>query len=1370
EGTICDVAHNCGPDYSATCASGYDPTGETCMSGGEQLIECEPHDCGDAYPYQDECPEGYADSGNTCLSGEHIMHSCDICADGYGKKNGVCVPYAGEYTQLVPDDQIVNGRYLGTNTFTYNSDDEDDLYHNIYGAKLNISQTHLAGTLEITNNSDSNIYGIYNESGTIHNVCNGHGGVGDNTLIIHNNGDGNVWAEYAPSITYNGTGVSTVEITNTGKGNVTGYYATGGTAQNAGGGAATLDITNTGDGVVTGMYAYSNVTNSQNVAGGSITIMNTADTNGGAVYGMKSDNGMAYNTTAGTGELTITNTGNGLVMAVSGSGNVFNTSGAGAGTITVENKGAGSVTGMESNNGASYNAYSTGLGNLSITNEGNGMVTGVHGYTDARNSGNTGAGTITIENTGNGEVIGMISDNGTAYNAASNGSGELTITNTGNGPVTALSGKTQVYNSYGAGGGTITIENDGTGMVYGMKSENGNVFNASNGIGNLTIHQLNADGNTVTGISSTNGEARNSNSSSGSGTITIESNGTGGVYGITAGSNAYNTSNGDGLLSITNTGNGSVTGIVSGTNVYNARTGNTKTGTISITNNGSGDIWGMVGSTGEAVNSYSGTGNLSITNTGNGTVTGIEGLTAVYNSRNTNGGDISITNNGTGSVYGIKSLEGAIYNSISGTGQLTIKQLNQNGGYVYGLYGSGTGNVFNANSSSSSIIGIVDILNNGKGGAYGLQALSGNATNYNNDQINIQNTHTGSATGMYVGASKTLTNWGSVSINNLKDGWVVGLEGSSNATILNKNSGHVTITRDTYTDTDTSVTYNPSSEKGGYVTGIDGYGCSAITNEGEITINGAETAWGISYQSGSGSVTNKGTITITNAETGYGIYYSGNGTITNSGEINVSADNAYGIYVSSGGATIKNTGTIILNGDTCTGDCSGGTTNGNYIHLGGSTLMNAGAMSAKSLNIASMKGTLTALPGAQFNIENDISGDLNLSSELTTQGFDTTYVSENMINAGDTSGLNLISESALFDAALADNGHDVVMTMKGFDTATKNSSLAKFLTHNYAAGNNEEFFNKLKSIGNTHTLTDSLDKLTGKEMLSRFNFEDMMMMRELNLDMNEKLFHKKERAYSLAGSIRPSAFRGDTGSNARYSLYNKRDGRWSVGLGIAFSNVYSDNAHDKDNRRDALYQLAMPIGYRRYGFNFITSPRIGYARGSYDRTGFNGSTYDGTIEKRVFGLMNEARYPITFDNGWLLEPAAEFNVLGYTQRGHEEDKDYALRIKSQSTYSVESGIGLYLTKEKDLTKDTKLKLTAGVAAYHEFADPYKLRVGMEGMDGSFTLRDDRRSDNRGVIRFGFDYEEGDYSLYGSIISYIDRECRTTAKSGIKWKF
>ena len=89
---------------------------------------------------------------------------------------------------------------------------------------------------------------------------------------------------------------------------------------------------------------------------------------------------------------------------------------------------------------------------------------------------------------------------------------------------------------------------------------------------------------------------------------------------------------------------------------------------------------------------------------------------------------------------------------------------------------------------------------------------------------------------------------------------------------------------------------------------------------------------------------------------------------------------------------------------------------------------------------------------------------------------------------------------------------------------------------------------------------------------------------------------------------------------------------------------------------------------------------------------------------------------------------------------------------------------------KELSKDSKLKVNLGVAAYHEFADPYKLNVGMDGMDGHFTLRDENRSNNRGVLRSGFDYVTGPYTFYGSMVTYIDREWRANAKTGIRWSF
>ena len=86
-------------------------------------------------------------------------------------------------------------------------------------------------------------------------------------------------------------------------------------------------------------------------------------------------------------------------------------------------------------------------------------------------------------------------------------------------------------------------------------------------------------------------------------------------------------------------------------------------------------------------------------------------------------------------------------------------------------------------------------------------------------------------------------------------------------------------------------------------------------------------------------------------------------------------------------------------------------------------------------------------------------------------------------------------------------------------------------------------------------------------------------------------------------------------------------------------------------------------------------------------------------------------------------------------------------------------------------KNHKFSLNGGLAMYHEFANPYELKVGMSGMDGTYTLRDDRRSDNRAVVRFGFGYEFGeDIDVSANLITNIDREYRTDAGIDMKYHF
>ena len=168
---------------------------------------------------------------------------------------------------------------------------------------------------------------------------------------------------------------------------------------------------------------------------------------------------------------------------------------------------------------------------------------------------------------------------------------------------------------------------------------------------------------------------------------------------------------------------------------------------------------------------------------------------------------------------------------------------------------------------------------------------------------------------------------------------------------------------------------------------------------------------------------------------------------------------------------------------------------------------------------------------SSFVAEDGISGDLSISNDVVSNGFDTTYTIKDMINAADTSNLNLVSKSAMFNADLK-NGKDAVMTMKSFNDVLENKSLANFLQKNYALQNNEGLFGSIKSAESIKSLNNFADEMFGKDMFSRFAFEDLMIMRELNFDINNKLFNNKEDYLSIGGNKSSFAFSG----NSRYSL------------------------------------------------------------------------------------------------------------------------------------------------------------------------------------------------------------------------------------------
>ncbi len=803
------------------------------------------------------------------------------------------------------------------------------------------------------------------------------------------------------------------------------------------------------------------------------------------------------------------------------------------------------------------------------------------------------------------------------------------------------------------------------------------------------------------------------------GLVNLTNNSDGDVFGaqnnIGEFNNASNTSGAaavDALITINNNGDGNVYGVsgkYGGANAYTDTVGGTPsvaTGVITVTNNGAGNSYGMHSTNGHVQNAYAWVSDGTISN----------------NSVARSDATINMTNNGTGTAFGLFGT--LAYNAVArGATDLDVPTANgsvnitNNGtGDAYGIYGSEIAyNGYFMDSKNdfagyNTVNGNVKIINNNSGdvfGIYGVKEAYNTVVATGDSNVVLVNRDAGLAVGLR-GADEVQNN-GNITIHNLGDGTAIGMYGVGGNVV---NSGDITITRASY-----DGFYAPT-ETGGLAIGIYGANGASITNSGTISIDGADMAYGI-----------------------------------------WAADNTVAIF---------NTGTININGVTCTGVAcqpAGLAGNAQAIVLNGGTLFNGGVLSSDNLNLDAFGGLNIATANAQYVASGELSGTLMMASSIVARGNSTRYTTTGTVSAADTSGLKLLSQSALFDAALAENGTDVNLTMKSFNDVVENQSLANFLTANYAANNNAALFTNLKSYQSLDAMNDSLDVFMGRDMFSRFAFEDFTMMRELNFDSNNKLFGDDAENLSVSGNVASLAFSG----NSSYALNRAKIGNYSVGFSMAFSDITSNDDNSQNARNDRLYNISTPIGYQMNGFKFITAPRVGYAYGTYSRAGLFGESYEGTIEKQMFALMNEARYPISFGN-WTFAPSAEANVVAYEISGHEQLAEFALNVPRQNTYSVEAGIGFHANNETQIGENGRLRFNGGVALYHEFADPYQITLAMNGMDGTFILRDDGRATNRAMVYSGMEFSQDNLSFNASMASYMDYEFNTKFSMGVKYKF
>ncbi|MBR1914966.1 MAG: hypothetical protein IJ830_00795 [Alphaproteobacteria bacterium] len=852
-----------------------------------------------------------------------------------------------------------------------------------------------------------------------------------------------------------------------------------------------------------------------------------------------------------------------------------------------------------------------------------------------------------------------------------------------------------------------------------------------------------------------------------------------------------------------------------------------KTSTIKAIKNGSGNVYGMYSATATDIyNNYiylengivQGTldASVSITSNGDGKVYGIYGNGNIYNAYF----------DGTAGYYeDDEDSANNVYSSLYMNS--TVNVSNAGSGDVYGIYnGAADGTIYNENSSQSytdtdnithtlaTLTSSVTAQSTGSGNVYGLYSKGSVVSG----ALLSAKAASGDAYGFYAEGDVTLSYQSSVESAN---GNAYGIFSASNGSLIASNYLDVTSTN--------AKAYGIHALKGGTVSnggqikvqsnGSDVYGAyvkdatftnSWGTSSGALIASTTKgDAYGV-YTTGNSTIDNTSSILATTSDgNAYGIYniggnitnsatfpdksvyvknegssgiacgiYSDGGTVTNSGRIDVYGQDGvttYGIWAKNNAVvTIKDTFVISINNSAlnsinystyCTS--SGCTTplGDKAIYLeSGATLVNEGVLASTSALSLGTKGVTLAASG---KISSPVlSGGLSISSGAVTSGFDQTYTLTGAIDAADTSALNLSSESVLFDAAL--DGKNVVLTKKSFNDVIENASFADFLEENYSAGKNEALFGMLKSEKNLSTLNKMAQDLTGAN-LSRFALDDMMAIKELDFQFNDAVLNNTKPEFALSGETVPSYLKNKTNSHSRWALSGKKEGNKTYGVGMALTTTRNLKDKKNDKRYDQMFQMVMPISYEKGGFEFITTPRLGYAYGTYTRQGFNGSSYDGKIEKRIFGLSNAVRYPVLFE-GWTLSPSLEFNAVGYHIKGHEDNKQFALKINKQNIASVEAGFGLGLSKALKIEKEGDLKFNSQVMLYHEFADPYKLKLSMQDMDGSFVVNDEKLRKEHLTVKTGLEYHLKGFSIYSNLFSYIDSTYHTKADIGFKYAF
>lgn len=599
-----------------------------------------------------------------------------------------------------------------------------------------------------------------------------------------------------------------------------------------------------------------------------------------------------------------------------------------------------------------------------------------------------------------------------------------------------------------------------------------------------------------------------------------------------------------------------------------------------------------------------------------------------------------------------------------------------------------------------------------------------------------------------------------------------------------------------------------TTDRGGYI--FYGDGNSTFTNQtsGTISLNG-QNSYGM-YSSNSNQSTNYGKINV-NAANSYGMYADTQGSVINYGEIEVgsSAANSYGMYAAGGATSMINYGSIVVknssawgmyasasgsnfvnNGtisgtnrlndnvkdnekqeepqeeetDTTSSDTSSATTASvlkapaklMYVAKN-ANIINNGTISDNVINFDEYVGensTVSVGNGGTYAADS-LSGTVYANSNITTDGFETTYTNSDSF-VGQDDGINLLSGSYLFDAVKVKNSAgntDVVMNMKQFEQTTDDLNLSQYLQENYDAQKREDVFNQLKSAKTQQAYLEDLTQTFGYDFIANIVRQNLYNEKTISQGTNAELlkptaentrtfvraftYHQGEKSKKSLMGYDDNAI----GADGFYDAQISADLRAGFGLYTARINSDYDDSSSFNNNMIGLYA---PIIYSADKNRILIKPKAGFAFGHYRRA--KNSVYKANTKEYFYGadLYANRLMPTKFVD-FVANAGLDLTGL-YSDKIKESNN--GLIVDAKNMFSAVSFLGMDLKKTFALDGEKSLTFTAGGKYYHEFGNKYHTLAALADTVGKYELSDSKFTRNYGLLEFKAEYEVGKLALSG----------------------